>query len=86
MAAGRETHCIMACLSTLMSGIEVTTTDECGVSGDDMETLAFSWLAARTLSGLPDNLPSVTSTSTSTSKITILGGNFPRTERLIRFC
>ncbi|WP_246872931.1 anhydro-N-acetylmuramic acid kinase, partial [Pantoea ananatis] len=31
-----------------------------GINGDDMEALAFAWLAFRTLSGLPGNLPAVT--------------------------
>jgi anhydro-N-acetylmuramic acid kinase len=50
----------MARLSALLPGTEVTTTDEAGISGDDMEALAFAWLAWRTLAGLPGNLPSVT--------------------------
>lgn len=64
---------IMARLSALLPGIEVNTTDEFGVSGDDMEALAFAWLAARTLSGLPGNLPSVTGARRST----ILGAIYP---------
>lgn len=64
---------IMARLSALLPGIEVNTTDECGVSSDDMEALAFAWLAARTLSGLPGNLPSVT----GARQATILGAIYP---------
>ncbi|WP_440864002.1 anhydro-N-acetylmuramic acid kinase [Symbiopectobacterium purcellii] len=70
---GARNPLLMARLSALMLGIEVNTTDECGVNGDDMEALAFAWLAARTLSGLPGNLPSVT----GASKATILGAIFP---------
>ncbi len=43
-----------------VAGIEVSTTDKAGISGDDMEALAFARLARRTLAGLPGNLPSVT--------------------------
>ncbi|AUH00517.1 anhydro-N-acetylmuramic acid kinase [Pectobacteriaceae bacterium CE70] len=70
---GARNPLIMCRLSALLSGIEVSTTDECGVSGDDMEALAFAWLAFRTLSGLPGNLPSVT----GASRETILGGIYP---------
>lgn len=34
----------------------VASTDKYDLSGDNMEALAFAWLAARTLSGLPGNL------------------------------
>ena len=47
----------MARLAALLPGTEVSTTDEAGISGDDMEALAFAWLAWRTLAGLPGNLP-----------------------------
>lgn len=70
---GARNPLLMARLSALLSGTEVNTTDECGVSGDDMEALAFAWLAARTLSGLPGNLPSVT----GARKETVLGAIFP---------
>lgn len=69
---GARNPMLMVRLSVLMPGIEVNTTDECGVNGDDMEALAFAWLTAYTLSGLPGNLPSVT----GASKATILGGGF----------
>lgn len=51
---------IMAQLSAQLPGTEVSPTDKYGLSGDDMEALAFAWLAARTLAGEPGNLPSVT--------------------------
>lgn len=51
---------LMARLAAHLPGTEVTTTDAAGISGDDMEALAFAWLAFRTLSGLPGNLPAVT--------------------------
>jgi 1,6-anhydro-N-acetylmuramate kinase len=46
----------MARLAGLLPGTEVSTTDEAGISGDDMEALAFAWLAWRTIAGLPGNL------------------------------
>ncbi|KAI3490682.1 hypothetical protein L1887_44844 [Cichorium endivia] len=57
---GSRNPLVMARLAGLLPGTEVTTTDEAGISGDDMEALAFAWLAWRTIAGLPGNLPSVT--------------------------
>ncbi|VFS43160.1 Anhydro-N-acetylmuramic acid kinase [Serratia liquefaciens] len=69
----------MARLAALLPGTEVSTTDEAGISGDDMEALAFAWLAWRTLAGLPGNLPSVT----GASEASVLGAIFPLTRRRI---
>ncbi|WP_190323738.1 anhydro-N-acetylmuramic acid kinase, partial [Enterobacter hormaechei] len=55
---GSRNPLVMARLAGLLPGTEVTTTDEAGISGDDMEALAFAWLAWRTIAGLPGNLPS----------------------------
>lgn len=68
---------LMARLSALLPGTEVTTTDEAGISGDDMEALAFAWLAWRTLAGLPGNLPSVT----GASQASVLGAIYPANPR-----
>ncbi|QCR36268.1 anhydro-N-acetylmuramic acid kinase [Nissabacter sp. SGAir0207] len=57
---GARNPLVMARLAALLPGTEVCPTDQFGIRGDDMEALAFAWLAARTLSGLPGNLPSVT--------------------------
>lgn len=57
---GARNPLLMSRMAALLSGTEVCSTDAYGVSGDDMEALAFAWLAYRTLSGLPGNLPSVT--------------------------
>jgi anhydro-N-acetylmuramic acid kinase len=54
---GARNPLLMARLAALLPGTEVSTTDEAGISGDDMEALAFAWLAWRTMSGLPGNLP-----------------------------
>lgn len=70
---GSRNPLLMARLAGLLAGIEVTTTDDAGISGDDMEALAFAWLAFRTLSGLPGNLPSVTGASAAS----VIGAIFP---------
>jgi anhydro-N-acetylmuramic acid kinase len=70
---GGRNPLLMARLAGLLPGIEVGTTDEAGISGDDMEALAFAWLAYRTLSGLPGNLPSVT----GAHEASVLGAIFP---------
>ncbi len=70
---GARNPLVMARLSAMLAGTEVSTTDAFGVSGDDMEALAFAWLAFRTLSGQPGNLPSVT----GASRETVLGAIYP---------
>lgn len=72
---GSRNPLVMTRLAALLPGTEVTTTDAVGISGDDMEALAFAWLAWRTLAGLPGNLPSVT----GASEATVLGAIFPQT-------
>ncbi len=57
---GSRNPLLMARLAAHLPGTEVTTTDAAGISGDDMEALAFAWLAFRTMSGMPGNLPAVT--------------------------
>ncbi|MCT4703707.1 anhydro-N-acetylmuramic acid kinase [Enterobacteriaceae bacterium H20N1] len=70
---GSRNPLLMARLAGLLPGTEVGSTDESGISGDDMEALAFAWLAYRTMSGLPGNLPSVT----GASEASVLGAIFP---------
>jgi len=70
---GARNPLVMARLSAMLPGTEVSTTDSFGVSGDDMEALAFAWLAFRTLSGKSGNLPSVT----GASQETVLGAIYP---------
>ncbi|WP_318376292.1 anhydro-N-acetylmuramic acid kinase [Enterobacter sp.] len=74
---GGRNPLLMARLAALLPGIEVSTTDEAGISGDDMEALAFAWLAWRTVAGLPGNLPSVTGASAAS----VLGAIFPANPR-----
>lgn len=70
---GGRNPLLMARLAALLAGTEVVTTDKVGINGDDMEGLAFAWLAYRTLSGLPGNLPSVT----GAREASILGAIYP---------
>lgn len=69
---GRNTL-LMARIAAQLAGTEVTSTDKAGISGDDMEALAFAWLAWRTLNGLPGNLPSVT----GAREASVIGAIFP---------
>lgn len=70
---GAHNPSVMARIKDLLPETIVSPTDDFGVSGDDMEALAFAWLAARTLSGLSGNLPSVT----GATQETILGAIYP---------
>ncbi|MDW8848085.1 anhydro-N-acetylmuramic acid kinase [Erwinia sp. MMLR14_017] len=70
---GSRNPLLMSRLAAQLPGIEVGSTDEAGISGDDMEALAFAWLAYRTLSGLPGNLPSVT----GAKEASVIGAIYP---------
>ena len=70
---GSRNPLLMARLAAHLPGTEVTTTDAAGISGDDMEALAFAWLAFRTMSGMPGNLPAVT----GAREKSILGAIYP---------
>ncbi|GAA0484779.1 anhydro-N-acetylmuramic acid kinase [Tatumella punctata] len=70
---GNHNRALMARISALLPGTAVGKTDDAGISSDDMEALAFAWLAFRTLSGLPGNLPAVT----GARDFTLLGAIFP---------
>jgi len=70
---GGHNKALMQHIAALLPSTQVALTDEVGISSDDMEALAFSWLAYRTVSGLPGNLPAVT----GAKDFTILGAIFP---------
>ncbi|HGI5215041.1 TPA: anhydro-N-acetylmuramic acid kinase [Providencia alcalifaciens] len=70
---GAQNKFLMLRLATLLPGIEVAPSDKYGLSGDDMEALAFAWLAARTISGLSGSLASVT----GASRDSVLGAIYP---------
>jgi len=74
---GGRNPLLMARLAGQLAGTEVLSTDELGISGDDMEGLAFAWLAYRTLSGLPGNLPSVTGARSASVLGAIFPANYP---------
>lgn len=71
---GAKNSFLMQRLAALLPGIEVAPSDKFGLSGDDMEALAFAWLAARTVAGLSGNLSSVT----GASQETVLGAIYPK--------
>lgn len=77
---GSRNPLLMARLAAHLPGTEVGPTDAAGVSGDDMEALAFAWLAFRTLSGLPGNLPAVT----GAREMSVLGAIYPANIRQTR--
>ncbi|WP_241609623.1 anhydro-N-acetylmuramic acid kinase [Rosenbergiella australiborealis] len=70
---GGHNKALMQKIAALLPSTHVALTDEVGISSDDMEALAFSWLAYRTVSGLPGNLPAVT----GAKDFTVLGAIFP---------
>jgi anhydro-N-acetylmuramic acid kinase len=51
----------------------IKTTDSLGIPPDQVEAIAFAWLARQTLRGNPGNLPSVT----GAEHLVILGGIYP---------
>lgn len=60
-------------LSTTLPQVRVQTTEALGLPADWVEAMAFAWLAQRTLTGLPGNLPEVTGASGSR----VLGAIYP---------
>ncbi|CAK9884913.1 MAG: Anhydro-N-acetylmuramic acid kinase [Candidatus Erwinia impunctatus] len=70
---GRKNSQLMQRLRELLAPIPVMTTDEAGLNGDDLEALAFAWLAYRTMSGLTGNLPAVT----GAKQASVIGAIFP---------
>ncbi|PIJ51671.1 anhydro-N-acetylmuramic acid kinase [Erwinia sp. OLTSP20] len=75
---GSRNPLLMARIIAALAGTEVASTDDVGINGDDMEALAFAWLAWRTLSGLPGNLPAVTGAREETVLGAIFPANHPR--------
>jgi anhydro-N-acetylmuramic acid kinase len=47
-------------LRAAMPDTAITATDAMGFPSEQVEAMAFAWLAYRTLSGLPGSLPEVT--------------------------
>jgi anhydro-N-acetylmuramic acid kinase len=64
-----NTH-LMRRLQDLLPEITVLTTDALGIPPEQVEAIAFAWLARQTLKGNPGNLPSVT----GAEHLVVLGG------------
>ncbi|CAG20132.1 hypothetical molecular chaperone [Photobacterium profundum SS9] len=70
---GAHNPLLMARLAAQLPKWQVMTTTERGVDSDNMEAMAFAWLAYRTHHNMPGNLPEVTGASGLTS----LGAIYP---------
>jgi anhydro-N-acetylmuramic acid kinase len=57
---GAHNKTLMRMLAADSAPAQVASTDSLGLSADWVEAVAFAWLAHRTLTGLPGNLPEVT--------------------------
>jgi anhydro-N-acetylmuramic acid kinase len=66
---------LLARLAAHLPGIEIESSDRHGIDPDQVEAAAFAWLAARTLAGLPGNIPSVT----GAARPAVLGAIWPGT-------
>jgi anhydro-N-acetylmuramic acid kinase len=64
---GAKNPLIMAQLSALLPQWQVLTTDAKGINSDDMEAIAFAWLAYCKMNNLPSNIPEVTGASQAVS-------------------
>ncbi|TFH90981.1 anhydro-N-acetylmuramic acid kinase [Vibrio ouci] len=70
---GARNPLLMERLSQLLPDWTVMTTDDKGIDSDNMEAMAFAWLAYRRIHNLPSNLPEVT----GASKLASLGVIYP---------
>ena len=70
---GRHNGALMAALTDALAPVEVAGTERAGLDPDWVEAMAFAWLAARTLAGLPGNLPTVT----GAREAVVLGAVYP---------
>ncbi|MDO3383426.1 anhydro-N-acetylmuramic acid kinase [Gilvimarinus algae] len=70
---GAHNKALKTRLAQLAKGFSVATTAALGVDPDWVEAAAFAWLAARTLQGMPGNLPSATGAKAEV----VLGGIYP---------
>ena len=57
---GARNRFLLKRLQYLMPNTKVSTTDELGISPELVESVAFAWLAYRTINKLSGNLPSAT--------------------------
>lgn len=70
---GAHNRTLIARLAALMPGKQIGITDQLGVAADWVEALAFAWLAQRTLTNQPGNLPAVT----GAKGLRVLGAIYP---------
>lgn len=71
---GAHNSTLIQRIRSLLPEYKISTTDEHGIPVDYVEAAAFAWLAMRTLSHLPGNIPAVT----GAQEEVILGGIYPR--------
>ncbi|QYN43346.1 anhydro-N-acetylmuramic acid kinase [Gilliamella sp. ESL0441] len=64
---GAKNPLIMQRLSVLLPNWDVLTTSEKGINSDDMEAIAFAWLAYCRLNNIPSNIPEVTGANQAVS-------------------
>lgn len=60
---GAHNQTLMLALQQAMPNWAIAQTDEVGIRCDDMEAIAFAWLAKQTLNHQPGNVPAVTGAS-----------------------
>ena len=70
---GAHNRALLARLAALLPETRVERSSAHGIDPDYVEAAAFAWLAARTLAGLPGNLPGVT----GASRAAVLGAVWP---------
>lgn len=72
---GAHNQALMSRLQARLPDARILRTDELGIPADDVEAVAFAWLAMRHVQRKPGNLPSVT----GASRGVVLGGCYPAT-------
>jgi anhydro-N-acetylmuramic acid kinase len=70
---GAHNRALLERIAALLPGTRVETSSMHGIDPDYVEATAFAWLGARTLAGLPGNLPEVT----GASRAAVLGAVWP---------
>ncbi len=73
---GVHNEALMRALADAADPMSVRSTEDSGLHPDWVEAAAFAWLASRTLSGLPGNLPEVT----GAERAAVLGCIYPGTQ------
>ena len=73
---GARNKTLVSSLARQLKDADIRKTDELGIPADDVEAVAFAWLAMRHVDRLPGNLPSVT----GATRPAILGGCYPATD------